>query len=264
MALGQHFEHRLLRKYVAVFGTLFNNVVIGRSNGTDNQFQRFKVPLEYGPREKFLAILEAKPDGKENAIQVPRMSFEMTGMEFDITRKLPRGNKLTQGSTVLYYGMPWNINYQLNIMTKTDLDATKIVEQILINFQPDYTVDVQLIDGFDHIDRIPIVYQGVSHQDMYEGNFIERRIIVWTIDFVLKGWLYGPVNERKQIKKIDVRTFGEMRDNGFHNHLTITPGLTPDGQPTTDPSETIPYQNVNEDDNWDFIIQDVDHFMEDE
>lgn len=252
------FQNLLVWKYCVVFGTFFNDVIIERGDSTTSDIQKFKVPIEFGPREKFLGMTNAKPeDQKIRAIQLPRMSYELTGMTFDATRKIGRLNLLNNQSRIMLRGAPWNFNFKLSIMTKNLLDATKIVEQVLFMFQPDYTVDVKLIKGFDHVDRISTDFMGVSHQDEYEGDFIRLRRTIWEIDFVMKGWLYGPQDEGKQIKKIDLTYHPAIDKNSSYEETIIIPGLTANGEPTIDINETIPYQQVEEDDNYGIIVQNL-------
>jgi hypothetical protein len=249
-----HFEHLLIWKYCIVFGTFFNDIAIQRGDSTDPDIQKFKVPIEFAPKEKYLAMTTAKPDGKKRAIQLPRMSFEFTGMSFDETRKLARQNTVRTGADVISRS-PWNLNFRLSIITKNMLDATKIVEQVLFMFQPDVTVDVKLLDGFDHIDRITTDYISVSHEDEYKGGFEQARRTVWDIDFVMKGWLYGPVTEGKQIKKVNLTFHPDVNKDAAYEQSIIIPGLTDQGLPTTDPSEAIPYQDVEENDDYAIIIE---------
>lgn len=250
------FEHQLIRKYIVVFGTFFNDIIIQRGDDVTPDTQKFKVPIEFGPREKYLAMTNAKPtDEKKRAIQLPRMSYEMTGMSFDATRKIERRMNLNDGERTTLRGAPWNINFRLSIMSKNMFDATKIVEQVLFMFQPDYVVDVKLLKGFDHMDRISTDYVSIGHQDEYEGEFERVRRTIWEIDFVMKAWLYGPIGEGKQIKKIDVSLHPSLNVDSDYEQITITPGLTVDGEPTTDPNETIPYQEINEDDNYGIITE---------
>lgn len=250
------FEHQLIWKYCVVFGTFFNDVIIQRGNEATPDIQKFKVPIEFAPREKFLGITNAKPDDdKKRAIQLPRMSYELTGMTFDTTRKLGRLNLLNNQSRIMLRGAPWNLNFRLSIMTKNLLDATKIVEQVLFMFQPDYTVDVKLIKGFEHIDRISTDYVNIGHQDEYEGDFVRLRRTVWEIDFVMKAWLYGPTDEGKQIKKIDLTYHPSLDKDSSYEETIIIPGLTASGEPTEDINETIPYQDIEETDNYGIITQ---------
>lgn len=252
----QHFEHLLIWKYCVVFGTFFNDIVIQRGNDATPDIQKFKVPIEFSHKEKFLAMTNAKPtDAKKRAIQLPRMSYEFTGLSFDPTRKLERRNIINDRGRTILRGAPWNINFRLSIMTKNLLDATKIVEQVLFMFQPDFTVDVKLIKDYDHIDRITTDYVGVQHQDEYEGNFEQIRRTVWDLDFVMKAWLYGPVDDGKQIKKICLDYHPTLHRDSSYEQTIIIPGLTADGNPTYDPNEAIPYQQVEEDDNYAVITE---------
>lgn len=255
---GQPFYYQLLQKHIAIFGALFNNVVIERSDGVSDT-QRFKVPISFGPREKFLAIVKTKPDEKVQAIQLPRMSFEITGWAADPARKFNRGLKWRTNETdgAAFEPVPYNINIQLNVMVKQTMDGLKIIEQILPYFNPDWTVSAQLLDNSARTWDIPIVLTDTSHQDTYEGSdFIERRALIYTFDFVMKGWLQSPLQTRKLIKFITVNTYGSLNvsDNPLE-HITVQPGLTANGEPTNDANNTIDYHLINPDDNWGIIAQ---------
>jgi hypothetical protein len=258
MTIGTHFQHDLIAKYVSVFGTIFNDIYIARSDGTDPKKQFFKVPISYAPREKYWAMLKQKPDGKTKAIQLPRMAFEITGLQYDPTgRGVSRSKYRGVNENKILHPAPWNINFQLNIIAKTDSDALAIVEQILIYFQPEVTLTIRAISEVDQIEEdVPIVYNGISHQDTYEGSdFQTRRALTWSIDFTMKAWLYGPKQTRKVIKHIEVNThLGPYGSNPTHQ-VTIQPGLTEDGDPTTDINETIPFADINETDNWAYIVK---------
>jgi len=249
------FQNLLIWKYCVVFGTLFNDIEIWRGTNVDPQSQRFKVPIEFAPAEKALAMIERKgDDGRIQAIQLPRMSFEMTGLQFDSTRKIERRHTIDKGSKYVLRGAPYNINFQLNILSKNMLDATKIVEQILFMFQPDFTVDVKLLNDFEHIDRISIDIAGVSHQDEFEGDFQSIRRTQWTIDFVLKGWLYGGQEDGKQIKLISLDFNPSMsKVDGSQEKIEHIVGLTPWGTPASDKSESIDYKLIKETDNYGII-----------
>lgn len=252
---GPRFEHHLLRKYVVLFGTLFNDISITRKNEDDQTVQAFKVPISYGPREKFLAMVKQKPDKKERAIQLPRMSFEIAGMSWDGTRKFNRNNKVYIDGQELFEPAPWNIDFELSILSKSDLDATKIIEQALYYFNPEWNLRVKLLDNVERHWDIPIVYNGVQHQDVYEGDFIQRRSLLWTISFTMKAYLHGPTSEGKVIKFVRVNTHPSFEAEDPTQILTVQPGLTSDGQPTTDINQTIYYRDIEADDNWDYIVQ---------
>ena len=255
MTIGTHFQNESIRKYTAIFATLLNEVYLSRTDGTNPKVQYFKVPVSYGPREKFLAMTKQKPDGKIQAIQLPRMSFQITGMTPDPTRKFSRNNKYHFGGVTINEGAPWNIDFQLSIMTKSDLDAQKIVEQILWYFQPDWTVEARLFPELeDRTWKIPIVFNDVSMEDIYDGDFTVRRALTWQMNFTMKAWLFGPIHEKKLIKRINITTGMNFQGEGSPiSNIMIQPGLTANGQPTSDLSESIPYQEIEETDNWDFV-----------
>jgi len=254
---GEPFYHELLSKYVAIFGTLFNDIHIKRSNGANTEAQYFKVPIEYGPREKFLAITQAKPGERVQQIQLPRMSFEITGVEYDPLRKFPRTEKyVVSDGTMAFEPVPYNIQFDLSIMVKNTSDALKIVEQIFPDFNPDWTVTAQLIDGNPRTWDIPIVRTGQEHEDAYEDDFITRRVLIWTLHFEMKGWLHGPIKQRKVIKFITVNTYPTLEVGAEPaEKVTIQPGLTANGEPTTDANTSIDYHDIEVSDNWAYIIK---------
>jgi hypothetical protein len=188
------FHHNTLRKYVILFGTIFNNIYVTRQNNEGVTIQTLKVPLSYGPKEKYLARLEGNP-GLDNkiAMTVPRISFEMTTFQYDPDRKLNSLNRRMKNNKSQYQPVPYNIGFRLSILVKNAEDGTKIVEQILPYFTPDWTASVHLIPDLEEDPwDIPIILNDVSTEDTYEGNFETRRAIIWTLDFTLKGYLFGP------------------------------------------------------------------------
>lgn len=197
---GQTFGHGTLRKYVIYFGTLFNNIWVKRYDNRGDLIQNMKVPLNYGPREKFLARLEGNPGlNRQIAIQLPRMTFEMTNMYYDPTRKLPTFNRVTvtdpdnpRGVKYQYQPVPYNIEFTLSIMTKNVEDGTYIVEQILPFFNPTWTATLNLNTDLNQKHDIPITLDAVDQEDTYEGDFINRRAIIWTLKFTMKAYFFGP------------------------------------------------------------------------
>lgn len=256
---NNNFYHELLSKYVAIFGSLFNDIIISRSDGSATT-QSFKVPIGYGPREKMLAIVRQKPESKRMAIQLPRISFEITGLQYDGQRKFQRTQKYKINEQFFFEPVPYDIYFELNVLSKSTKDALKIIEQIFPYFNPDWTVSAQLLDNIDRIWDIPIIRTDQSHQDLYEGDFTQRRAVMWTINFTMKAWLHGPTHDKKVIKFIRINTHSTTDlDSDPATVLTIQPGLTANGEPTTDIDETIPYVDIEELDNWDYIIQSYDY-----
>ena len=212
--LGTHFYHEIIRKTIVGFGTLFNNVELRRTDKSGNIVQTIKVPLAYGPREKFLARLEAEPqlDGRAEAqIQLPRISFEMKGISYDPSRKLSPVNICTtpkSGDTKAVYTqyspVPYNIDFELNIISKNNDDSVQILEQILPYFQPVFNISIKLVDTTSEVKDIPIILNNVGMQDDYEGDFRKRRALIHTLSFVAKTYLYGPVATSDVIRTVNV------------------------------------------------------------
>lgn len=215
------FYNSTIRKYVALFGTIFNDMSIDRIDSEDGTVQRLKIPIGYGPKQKYLARIRANSDLTEKTagITLPRMSFEITNISYAPERKLGTTQKCaftTSNSTkgYTYVPVPYNVDFQLAIMTKNSEDALRIVEQILPFFTPDWTVSATIIPGQGAID-LPILLNSVTIDDAYEGDFEARRILVWTLDFQLRAYLYGPVKGSGLIKQIDVSFY----DGDFTRHL---------------------------------------------
>ena len=197
----EYFYNEILRKTVISFGSLFNNISIKHTNNSNEVIDVIKVPLAYGPTQKFLARLEQSPDlNKPTQITLPRMSFEFTGLTYDASRKVTTTQSFTtkssaDGSVVKksYMPVPYNLQFELAIMTKLNDDALQIVEQILPYFQPSYTLTIELVDEINEKRDIPIILENVTFQDDYEGNFTSRRVLIYTLRFTAKTYLFGPI-----------------------------------------------------------------------
>jgi hypothetical protein len=262
MSFVNHFYNATTRKYITLFGTLFNKIVITRDDLNGTEVQKMVVPISYGPWQKFLSrITQDLELNRPSAINLPRMSFEITNMVYDGVRKIPSTQKIrkslkseTNGARSFEWsGAPYNIDFSLYIMTKHSEDAVKIVEQIIPFFMPEYTTTVKLIDDIDPID-IPLVLNGITNEELYEGSYEERKSVLWTLNFTMKCWYFGPERERKVIKFVDARMFTSTDvDAEAEESVTVRPGLTANGTPTTDIEETIPYQEIEFDDDWGII-----------
>ena len=211
--LGSTFYHQTIRKYVAVFGTLFNDINIERKNSSGDVVERLKVPLAYGPKQKWLlAIQDTTADRKVVATRTPRMGFSMTGISYDTARKLNtigRNVKANTSSTTtsmvtMYNPVPYNFDFSLFILVKNAEDGTQILEQILPYFTPEFTVTVNTIPDMNIKADVPILLNSASVADEYEGDLSARRTITWTLDFTLKGFIYPNVTSGQIIKSIEV------------------------------------------------------------
>ena len=255
--LGFNFYHRHIRNYVALFGTLFNDIQIQRDN-----LKLIKVPISYGPREKFLARIDEDPTlSRPNAIYLPAMSFEITGFSYDPSRKLNKNIRLTKSYSSVedvvasaYSPIPYNINFELSIMTKSAEDATRIVEQIIPFFTPDFTSTVILNNELDIRYDIPLILESHSVQDSYDADFLTRRTLVHTLSFTMKAYFLGPVKSTKIIKFVDSNVLDNDTSQKYLDVNTF-PGLTSDGQPTTSSNNSISYTEINSSDDYGFITE---------
>mgnify|MGYP003111018758 FL=1 len=209
--LGTYYYHEIIRKTIVSFGTLFNDISIRHDDKSGKTYSELKVPLAYGPSQKFLARLEQQADlNKPVAITLPRMSFEMNSVTYDSSRKtgVTQTFKASDGNNVkkVFMPVPYNIGFELNILAKLNDDALQIIEQILPYFQPSFNLTVDLVKSIGEKRDIPIVLDSINFQDDYEGDFSTRRALIYTLGFTAKTYLFGPVAESSSglIKKVQV------------------------------------------------------------
>ena len=230
--LGNHFYHERIRKSVAMFGSLFNNLYVVRTDSTNKVISQARVPLSYAPSTSFLDRIRENPDLQNDtkvAIKLPRMSFEITSYQYDSQRQLQKVNNLNKGTgntrNKIYTFTPYIIGFQLNVYAKTQDDALQIIEQILPNFAPQYTLTIKPFADYSDIkEDVPITLNGISYSDAYEGSLDQRRIIQYVLDFSMTANFYGPITETAIIRKsiVDLYTSNAVRDSdGTLLHDTI-------------------------------------------
>lgn len=268
---GQTFYFSLIKKYVVLVGTLFNDIKIVRTDSSGNTTELIKVPITYAPKDKMIQRVLQDPniDRPTATAALPMISFEMGQITYDGSRKLNTiGRTATRSSDpnsmkYQYNPVPYNFNFKVFIYAKNAEDANKILEQILPFFTPDWTTTVDLIPEINEIKDIPIIMNTVHYEDNYDSAFDKRRAIVWTLDLTLKGFLYGPVKSNKIIKFVDVTFYvppvpdGQLQ-NAVGNtkpseRVTVQPGLDANGNPTSNISITIPYNQIQATDNFGYI-----------
>jgi hypothetical protein len=236
---GTYFYHEKFRKSVALFGRLFNNLSVIRTNSAGNVISTVKVPLAYAPRQKYLERVREQvnlQDDSKVAIKLPRMSFEITSINYDNTRQLTKlSNFKTLGTSnstrqKFYSPVPYNINFDLNIYAKNQDDALQLVEQILPTFNPQYTLTIKPFptEYPDFKEDIPIIIQSVSFTDDFEGPLESRRTIIYTLSFEVKVSFFGPVTDtgviRKGISNIHFIDAGANLDSDkLYNTITTEP-----------------------------------------
>tara|TARA_R100001591_G_scaffold116723_1_gene134403 strand:- start:345 stop:1157 length:813 start_codon:yes stop_codon:yes gene_type:complete len=234
--LGQQFYHETMRKVVVAFGTIFNNINIVRTNSSGAVTQSMKVPLAYGPKQKFLTRLREDPNlNKKVALTLPRIGFEISGIAYDPSRKLnsiqkfKKTNNSDSGKTMSsqFMPVPYNMDFELVVMAKQSDDALQIVEQILPFFQPDYTITLNDNTSMGTTRDVPIILTGVTYSDEYEGSFEDRRVLTYTMSFTAKFYLYGPVTDQKVIKQVQVDQYTDMPVNAPKREQRYTVAPTP-------------------------------------
>ena len=234
--LGTYYYHEIVRKTIISFGTLFNDISIRHKDSGGSTFSEMKVPLAYGPSQKFLARLEQQADlNKPVAITLPRMSFEMNSIQYDSARKLgvTQTFKASDGTNLkkVFMPVPYNIGFELNILAKLNDDALQIVEQILPFFQPSFNLTVDLVNAIGEKRDIPIILDSMNFQDDYEGDFSTRRALIYTLGFTAKTYLFGPVPSSSEgiIKKVQVDIAADTNTKTAKREMRYT--VVPD--PTT-------------------------------
>ena len=205
----EYFYNEILRRTIISFGTLFNGLTIKTTNSDEDVVNITRVPLAYGPTQKFLARLEQQADlNKATAMTLPRMSFEFTGLTYDPSRKVSTVQQFVVKNPddeseikKAYMPVPYNMSFELSIYTKLNDDMLQIVEQILPYFQPSYNLTVDLVESIGEKRDIPVVIENISMQDDYEGDFNSRRALYYTIRFTAKTYMFGPVQDTSAASK---------------------------------------------------------------
>ena len=260
---GHTYYHSIIRKYIIMFGTMFNDIDVQRFNTAGERVQTLRVPIAYGPKEKFLVRLAQDPNfDRDVAISLPRMSFEIASMQYNSTRKLPSTNKNVYVYSdkdqlkYQYTPVPFDINIALSIFVKNADDGVQILEGILPFFTPEWINTVNLIPELKLKMDVPVVFNDISTEDTYEGDFATRRALIHTLNFTIKGYLFGPVRTQGVIKRSITTTNIETTDGSSSSISSITrttPGLTANSTPTTDPNITLPSNQISSTDDFGYI-----------
>lgn len=235
---GNWFYNKRVRTAVSVFGSIFNNLHVLRQNSSGATISQVKVPLSYAPRRSFIERLEQMSKGEDAerrvAMKLPRMSFEITNIAYDPDRQLPKTNKFARASTDntkkkrFYTSVPYTIGFQLNIYAKSQDDALQMVEHVIPYFNPQYTLSVKPFSDYSEIkEDVPIILNGITFSDDFEGSVGQRRTIIYTLDFEMKMSFYGPEKDQSVIREIDTNFFlkdAGMQDSDlFVERLNIVP-----------------------------------------
>ena len=217
--LGNYFYHEIIRKTVIAFGTLFNDIHVRHQDGAGNDLGDIKVPIAYGPRQKFLARITQQAElNKATQITLPRMSFEITNISYDSTRKVgitqtfkaldsEDGDKMKK----VFMPVPYNLGFDLNILVKLQDDGLQILEQILPFFQPGFNISIDLVKSIGEKRDIPMVLNNIAQQDDYEGDFATRRALIYTLSFTAKTFFFNFIAKTPEglIKKVQLDYYSD-------------------------------------------------------
>ena len=236
----EYFYNEIFRSVIIGFGSLFNGIEIHHKDENDSTFSVIKVPLAYGPTQKFLARLKQNPDlNAPVQMTLPRMSFEFTNLEYDSSRKStqthtvvytnPDGTETKKG----YLPVPYNMTITLSIYTKLNDDMLQIIEQIVPYFQPGYTLPIKFLGNLNEVINVPVQLDNIDMSDDYEGNFDTRRALIYTITFTAKTYVFGPLKDVSSdiIKKVTVGyVAGSTSGNSYQRDVTyqVTPRAVKD------------------------------------
>ena len=229
--LDQRFYWGTTRKAIVAFGNMFNSITIDRKDADGNSEETLRIPLSYAPKTKFLTRIQQQPNVDERPVQVvlPRMSFEMLSLEYDVNRKIsPLQQNRAINSTIntldtQYAPTPYNIQVALYVYAKNQDDGLQIIEQIIPYFNPDYNLTMKVIPQMGIKNDLPILLNGISFDDTYEGDFSDRRSIIWTLNFTMKLNYYGPINRQGVIKKVIANTYSNENLTEKQSSITIQP-----------------------------------------
>jgi len=265
---GHQYYNQVIRRYVVMFGTLFNDIIVQRFNKAGQRIQALKVPIAYGPKEKFLVRITQDPElTNQSQVSLPRMGFEMTGMQYMPERKLSSTQRRintvgTSGSNnsikTVYTPVPYDFNFSLSVFVKNADDGVQILEQILPFFTPEWTTTLKIIPEMNIKHDVPTVLQSVTTEDAYDGDFETRRSLIYNLDFLVKGYIYGPIKKSGIIKRTMVDFINsantELQQGTRIQKVTITPGLDANGNPTANSSQSISIDRISANDNYGFAI----------
>jgi len=235
----EYFYNEIFRSVIIGFGSLFNGIQIKKKDESDNTFSVIKVPLAYGPTQKFLARLEQNPDLNHPVqMTLPRMSFELVNITYDPSRKSSQTTQMVvtkedgTSEKKSYLPVPYNLSFTLSIYTKLNDDMLQIIEQILPYFQPSYTVPINFLGDYKETQNVAISLDSINMSDEYEGNFDTRRALIYTLSFTAKTFVYGPLRDVSGdiIKKVTVGYISGSKSGSYERDITYqsTPRATKD------------------------------------
>lgn len=267
------FYHNLTRKYSTVFGSYFEDIIVRRFDKSNNTVQTVPVPIKYASKQYYIQQLTRPQEDVKVQMQLPSISFMLNNISYDAQRRVSQLNKnvriLENNTKTLksqFTPMPYLLDFDLTIWARSHDDAWQIMEQIVPYFTPSFTSEIKLIPDMDIKLDTKTTFQGISMQDNPEGSVNDTFTFVWTLNFQMECWYFGPISNQGVIKRVQldfiaVPGSGPMESTpnfteyGRSSRVVLTPGLTANGEPTTDPNNTIPYDEIEWHDPYGIIEQ---------
>jgi hypothetical protein len=228
--MANTFYNNIIRKMVVGFGNIFNDITLVRYNPDQSEAERMLVPIVYAPKELYVKRLEEDPTlGKKVQLTLPRLSFELTGFNYDASRKLNTNVKQfaqsQNGLLSQYNPVPYNFDFALYLYVRNIADGTQIVEHILSYFTPDYTIKLNLIPEMGIIKEIPVVLNSTNQDIDYEGDWQRgTRNIIWTLNFTVKGYIFGKVSQSSVIETATTNILSQITPSDTVVFNMVTPG----------------------------------------
>ena len=255
-----YWYHQGIRKYTAVFGSMFSHLTVARLNTQQQIVQTLEVPISYAPREKWLARLRMDPELiRPVEVQLPAISFELSGLSYaGDRRKAHHQSEVsvdvgTNSAQFRYSPLPWDFHFSLYLYVKNADDGHQLLEQILPFFGPEWTVQMNLAPSAPPM-NIPVILKSVSQEDNYEGQYETRRALIWTLQFTMRGYLYGPTQTSGIIKRAQVDLHTALDNPSREARIVVTPGLTAAGLPTTNSAASISYRLISANSNFGIAV----------
>lgn len=271
--MADFFYNQTIRRYIIMFGRMFNDIDVVRFDSSNNPIQQIRVPIAYGPKEKFLARLNMDPGlNQTTAIQLPRLAFEMTDMVYAPERGLNKMNKSSSATrysntkATQYTPVPYTFNMSLYGMFANNEDAVQVVEQIAPYFRPEWTMSMRLSNSVPDFYDIPTVLNSLTIEDTYEADFQTRRAILYTWFFSIKGYLFGPTKNKGIIKRtvVDIainKTSDPIgTEVGPNKKIVLTPGLLANGSPTSNSSASVALSSITANTDYGYAFDSYDYF----
>jgi len=215
------FYNRMIRKLTVAFGDLFNNITLVRYNPDLTEQERFIVPIDYAAKELYVVRLQGDPDlDKKVMMTLPRMSYEMNGLKYDASRKqITNIKQFHQNASLInsqYVPVPYDFDFSLYLYVRNIEDGNQIIEHILPFFAPDYTIKINMIPEMGIIKEVPIVLNSTDYEVTFEGDRdSDTRMIIWTLNFTVKGFIFGATSTSGLIKTSITNIMNDMEANQY-------------------------------------------------